>query len=46
MPNKKSSEQQKDRSSQIHIEINPWPVFWTLVGADIWFGILRLAHIV
>jgi hypothetical protein len=31
---------------QIRIQINPWPVFWTVVGAWMWFGILHLAHVV
>jgi hypothetical protein len=32
--------------SEVHIEINPWPFLWTVVGAWIWFGVLHLAHIV
>ncbi len=32
--------------SRVHIEINPWPFLWTVVGAWIWFGILHLAHVV
>jgi len=31
---------------QIRVEINPWPLLWTVVGAWMWFGLLHLAHIV
>ena len=34
------------RDSHLRIEINAWPFFWTVVGAWMWFGVLRLAHIV
>jgi hypothetical protein len=34
------------KDSYVRIEINAWPFFWTVVGAWIWFGVLRLAHIV
>jgi hypothetical protein len=36
----------KNIDSQVRIEINPWPILWTVVGAWIWFGVLHLAHIV
>jgi hypothetical protein len=36
----------KKSGSWAHIQINPWPVFWTVVGAWMWVGILHLAHVV
>jgi hypothetical protein len=32
--------------SQVHIEINPWPVLWAVVGAWMWFGVLHLARVI
>jgi hypothetical protein len=32
--------------SQVHIEINPWPVLWMVVGAWMWFGVLHLARVI
>jgi len=29
-----------------HIELNPWPFFWAVVGAWLWYGALRLAHMI
>ncbi len=27
------------------VELNPWPFFWVVVGAWLWYGALHLAHI-
>jgi hypothetical protein len=29
-----------------HIELNPWPFLWAVVGAWLWYGALRLAHMI
>jgi hypothetical protein len=34
------------RVSRAHIELNPWPFLWTVVGAWIWYGALHLVHII
>jgi hypothetical protein len=36
----------KKGGSWAQVQINPWPVFWTVVGAWMWFGILHFARIV
>jgi len=36
----------KKTGSWADFQISPWPVFWTVVGAWMWFGILHLARIV
>jgi hypothetical protein len=36
----------ENRDSQVHIEINPWPVLWMVVGAWMWFGVLHLARVI
>ena len=28
-----------------HIELNPWPFLWAVVGAWIWYGTLHLVRI-
>jgi hypothetical protein len=40
------TESVESRDSQVHIEINPWPVLWTVVGAWMWFGVLHLARVI
>jgi hypothetical protein len=35
------------RSFRVHIiELNPWPLLWTVIGAWMWFGVLHLARII
>ena len=29
-----------------HIELNPWPFLWTVVGAWMWYGALHLGHMI
>jgi len=29
-----------------HIELNPWPFLWVVVGAWLWYGALHLAHMI
>jgi hypothetical protein len=40
------TESVENSNSQVHIEINPWPVLWTVVGAWMWFGVLHLARLI
>jgi hypothetical protein len=37
---------EKDGPRAFYVELNPWPFFWAVVGAWIWYGALHLAHIV
>ena len=32
--------------SSIRIKLNPWPFLWTVVGAWMWFGVLRLVRVI
>jgi hypothetical protein len=41
-----TSEESRARISRVHLELNPWPFFWAVVGAWIWYGALHLAHII
>jgi hypothetical protein len=28
------------------VDLNPWPFFWVVVGAWLWYGALHLAHLI
>jgi hypothetical protein len=40
------TESVENPDSKAHIEINPWPVLWMVVGAWMWFGVLHLARVI
>ncbi|MGA9963658.1 MAG: hypothetical protein WBQ10_00500 [Terriglobales bacterium] len=40
------TERVENTDSKAHIEINPWPVLWAVIGAWMWFGVLHLARVI